>query len=284
VNPNLGEVSVRSNAGQSWYNGGQLEVERKVNTSLTLRGSYTYSKFLDDASDIFTTTGLTSYSQELNCQKCDWGPSAFDRRQRFVVAYVYQMPYFKGNWFARALTDQWQWAGVATFETGTPNTVSDGFDNIGNGHPGSRPNLSNPRQPVSAIGIDEGAFTDGVETGTDFALTQDCLNSGQTPACTVEPASSFRFIVPASGPGNLGRNAVYGPGQKYFDTSIQRNFPFHFHGIEHQSIMFRTEFFNAFNHPNLYTPSLSMISGTYDDTAITIEGQRIIKFWLKYSF
>ncbi|HEY6468115.1 MAG TPA: TonB-dependent receptor [Candidatus Acidoferrales bacterium] len=280
VNSNFGELVVRSNAGQSWYNAGELELERKVNTSLTLRASYTYSKFLDDSSEILTTTGLTSYAQQLDCQKCDWGPSTFDRAHRFVVAYIYDMPYAKGNLITRALTDQWQWSGIATFETGTPNTVSDGFDNIGNGHPGSRPNLSNPHQPISAIGIDSVQIT-GVENGTDYALTQGCLNTGN---CTVEPASDFRFIIPASGPGDLGRNSVYGPGQIYFDTGIQRDFPFHFHGVEHQSIMFRTEFFNAFNHPNLYTPSLSMISGAYGDTAITIEGQRIIKFWLKYSF
>jgi outer membrane receptor protein involved in Fe transport len=281
MNPNFGEIVIRSNAGQSWYNAGQFELERKVNTSLTLRASYTYSKFLDDSSEIFTTTGLTSYAQILNCQKCDWGPSTFDRRHRLVIAEVWQMPYAKSNWLERALTDQWQWSSITVFETGTPNNVSDGFDNIGNGHPGSRPNLSNPHQPVSAIGIDEGALTDGVETGIDFALTQDCLNNGN---CTVEPASNFRFIIPASGPGDLGRNAVFGPGQVYFDTSIQRDFPFHFHGIEHQSIMFRTEFFNAFNHPNLFTPSYSMTSTAYDQVGATIEGQRIIKFWLKYSF
>ena len=281
INPNFGEVSVRTNTAQSWYNAGQVEVERTLGTSLTLRASYTYSKFLDDSSEILTTTGATSYAQILDCQKCDWGASTFDRRHHFVIAYVWQMPAAKSNWITRALTDQWQWSGIATFETGTPNNVLDGFDNIGNGHPGSRPNLSNPNRPVTAIGIDTGAFTNGVETGTDYALTQDCLNNGN---CVVEPASSFRFIVPASGPGNLGRNAAFGPGQAYFDTGIQRNFPFHLGAVENQDIMFRTEFLNAFNHANLYTPTYSMISPLYADAAATVEGQRVIRFWLKYSF
>jgi outer membrane receptor protein involved in Fe transport len=286
MNPNFGEIGSRTNAGDSWYNAGELELERKVNTSLTLRASYTYSKFLDDASEIFTTTGTSSYAQILNCQKCDWGPSTFDRRHRFVASYVWAMPYLKESWIERALTDQWQWSGIATFETGTPNNVVVGQDNIGNGHAGSRPNLSNPKQPITAIGIDSGWW--GTPGGTTFVINAHCIADSDPfldpTHCVAKPASDFRFIVPADGPGNLGRDSVFGPGQVFFDTSLQRNFPLHIGKLENQSLMFRAEFFNAFNHPNLYTPSYTMFAGNYDDTAATIEGQRVIKFWLKYSF
>ena len=274
INPNFGEVSVTTNAGQSWYNSGQLELEHQTGHGLTLRIAYTYSKFLDDASEVFITTGTTSYSQILNCQKCDWGPSAFDRRHRFVTSYVWSMPYAKGNWLTRALTNRWQWSGIATFETGTPNNVGDGYDNIGNGHPGSRPNLFNRNQPITHIGFDGG-------DGNFYSITTSCLTIG---VCPIEPESYFRFIIPVIGPGNLGRNAVFGPGQIYFDTSIQRDFPLHFGHWESQDLMFRAEFFNAFNHPNLYTPDYTLAARDYDQVGATISGQRDIKFWLKYSF
>jgi hypothetical protein len=282
LNPNFGEIVVRSNAGQSWYHAGEAELEKKLGNGLTFRASYTYSKFLDDASEVFTTTGLTSFSQVLDCQKCDWGPSTFDRRHRFVYSYVWSLPYAKGNWIERALTDQWQWAGIATFETGTPNNVLDGFDNIGNGHPGSRPDLSNPNQPITATGIDGTQLGLSETPGTFFPLST-CFFGNPGP-CAAEPASAFRFIIPAGGPGTLGRNAVYGPGQVYFDTSIERKFPIPIGKLESQSLTFRTEFFNAFNHPNLFTPSYVLIDPEYDNTAATITGGRVIKFWLRYDF
>jgi hypothetical protein len=282
LNPNFGEIVVRSNAGESWYNAGQVELEKKLGHSLTFRSSYTYSKLLDDSSEVFTTTGLTSFSQDLECQKCDWGPSTFDRRHRFVNAYVWSMPYARGNWLEKALTDQWQWSGIATFESGTPNNVLDGFDNIGNGHPGSRPDLSNPHQPITATGIDGTQLGLSATPGTFFPLSTCYF--GNPGSCAAEPASDFRFIIPAAGPGNLGRNALYGPGQIYFDTSIERKFPIPVGKLEDQSLTFRAEFFNALNHPNLYTPSYVLIDPEYDNTASTIAGGRVIKFWLRYDF
>ncbi|MGH9756271.1 MAG: carboxypeptidase regulatory-like domain-containing protein, partial [Candidatus Acidiferrales bacterium] len=51
LNPNFNEIAVRSNAGDSWYNSGQLELERRFRTDFTMRASYTYSKFNDDTSE-----------------------------------------------------------------------------------------------------------------------------------------------------------------------------------------------------------------------------------------
>jgi hypothetical protein len=282
ANPNFGEIGVRSNAGSSWYNAGELEVERKFG-DLILRGSYTYSKYTDDVSEVFSTTtsALTSYAQILNCQVCDWGPSTFDRRHRFVYSYVWTLPYAHDNKILRAITDRWQWSSLGSAETGSPDTPFDGFDNIGNNHPNSRPDLSNPQQPITATGID-GSQLGLSAPGTFFPLST-CF-FGEPGACAPEPASDFRFIIPAIGAGNARRNSIYGPGQWYFDTSLQRTFPIPIGKLDNQSIMFRAEFFNAFNHPNLYTPSYNLISSQYDDTAATVSGGRTIKFWLRYEF
>jgi hypothetical protein len=85
-------------------------------------------------------------------------------------------------------------------------------------------------------------------------------------------------------PGNTPRNSIHGPGQVYFDTAIQRDFPFSLWKMENQKLSLRLELFNALNHPNLFTPSYTMTDTNYNDTAITINGGRQIKLWLKYSF
>jgi outer membrane receptor protein involved in Fe transport len=282
ANPNFGEISVRTNGGDSRYNSGQLEIERKMHAGLTFRASYDYSKFMDDASEIFPTTGTSTFSQDLLNQRSDWGPSAFDQRHRFTLAYVWELPYSRRNGFVRALTNRWQSSSVVTFETGTPNTVEIGFDNVGNGHPNSRPNLANPSAPLNSFGIDGGDVGGPYASGTYYDF--NCVYIQGNTNCPAEPLSTFHFVVPNTTPGNVGRNTLYGPGQAYFDTSIQRDFPVRFGKQESESIQFRTEFFNALNHPNLYTPSYTMTDPNFDNTAITINGGRQIKFWLKYSF
>ena len=287
ANPNFSEVEIRGNGGISTYNSAQLEVERRVNTSLTIRGSYTFSKFLDDASEVFinSTAGLTSFAQDPQNQLGDYGPSIFDRRHRGVVSYVWAMPYSKSNWFVKALTDRWQWSGIATFDGGTPDTPFDGFDNAGTNHPSARPNVSNNQVPITMNGLDGTLLGIGTTPGSFFQITQACLGSSNPAAeCVPGPASAFHFIIPASGFGNAGRNSIYGPGQWFFDTSIQRSFPIPIGKLEHQSITFRTEFFDALNHANLFTPSYNLIDPNFDNLPATTNGGRTIKFWLKYDF
>jgi hypothetical protein len=278
TNPNFGEIEIRTNAGDSWYSSGQAELERRIHT-LVLRVAYTYSKFLDDTSDVNYTTGKSTFSQVLTNQHSDWGPSAFDRRHRFTAAYVWQVPFFHQNAVLRALTDAWEWSGIATIESGTPNTVSTGFDNIGDGHPNGRPDLANASAPLNSFGLD-GQFVGDV-SGTYYDYRCIFFTAGP---CNAEPQSTFHFVVPLGRPGNVGRNSLFGPGQMYFDTAIQRDFPIHIWKLENQTLSFRTDMFNAFNHPNLFTPTYNMDDPNFNNTAITINGGRQIKFWLKYSF
>lgn len=136
----------------------------------------------------------------------------------------------------------------------------------------------NPAAPLNSFGID--GLDAGLPPGT---YNFNCVIFTAGP-CSPEPINAFHFVVPNSVPGNVERNSQYGPGQIYFNTSIQRNFPIHFWKLENQMLQFRTEFFNAFNHPNLFTPTYNMVDPNFGNTAITINGGREIKFWLKYTF
>ncbi len=116
VNPGLGDVLSRTNGADSWYHAAQVEVERRFHTSFTLRGSYTYSKYLDDGSEVFTTTGGSSVAEITTNQHFDWGPSAYDRRHRFVMAYIWDLPYVHGNTFAKVLTKGFTLSGIGTVQ------------------------------------------------------------------------------------------------------------------------------------------------------------------------
>jgi outer membrane receptor protein involved in Fe transport len=287
LNPAFGEAVVRDNAGDSFYHSGQVTLDRKFKQGLLFRAAYTYSKLIDDASEVFTTTGLSSFAQNLLDQKADYGLSAYDRRHRLVMTYIWDLPYIHGgDHLATKVLSQvtrgWQWAGTATFQTGAPETISDGFDVNGDGHAQDRPNLGNPSAPFTSVGIDGTQLGLTTTPGTFFTVTQGCLAKAST--CMEQPASNFRYLIQASGFGNVGRNTFIGPGQVFYDTSVQRSFRF----LERQSLTFRTEFFNAFNHPHLFTDggvnSFNLLNSNFGNIASTINGNRQIKFWLKYSF
>ena len=81
----------------------------------------------------------------------------------------------------------------------------------------------------------------------------------------------------------MRRNALRGPGINNWDFSVQKDFKFG----EGRAVEFRSEFFNAFNHVQFYSP-------TYQNGAIGGDGQfgqvtsdrgpRVIQFALKVYF
>jgi outer membrane receptor protein involved in Fe transport len=260
MNPALGSVVVRTNGADSIYHAGQLNVDRKFSRGLLLRAAYTFSKLIDDASEVFTISQQSSFSENPFNQGLDRGPSLYDRRQRLVLTYIWDVPYVhsKDNVAYRmlnAVTAHWQWSGFATFQTGQLETIISGHDNLGdlNGT-NDRPNLVNASLP-------QGDFN--------------------------------RYAPAASGTlGNLGRNTYVGPNQQYWDMAIQRMIPIGFHHMEQQTLTLRAEFFNTLNHANRFLPDLNLADGAsttpgdggFGDIVSTVQGQRQIKIYLKYSF
>jgi outer membrane receptor protein involved in Fe transport len=300
LNPNLGDVVVRDNAGDSHYNSGQLTVDRKFSHGLLLRGAYTYSKLIDDASEIFTTTGFSTFSQNLFNQKGDYGLSAYDRRHRFVATYIWDLPYPQNSSKAgmkvlSQVVRGWQWAGTFTVQSGAPETITDGFDNNGDGRSGDRPDLANLAVPINyspACLNPTGTCDTGVGfsfDGVHFVDFNSSFGADPVTGAFTATKNQFHYVV-INQPGHLGdigRNTFIGPGQWYYNTSVQRSFKF----MERQSLTLRVELFNAFNHPNLFTDggvnSYSVANSNFMNVASTIgavNGNRQIKFWLKYAF
>jgi carboxypeptidase family protein/TonB-dependent receptor-like protein len=257
--PTQGSILVRTNGGDSIYHGGQFSLERRLSRGLLLRAAYTYSKLIDDGSEVFTLTGGTSTSANPLNQASDRGLSAYDRRHRFVMAYVWQIPYNHRDSAAMkvlsAVTGHWEWSGILTVQSGIPQTIITGSDtNLDLNSGDDRPNVVNASLPLG-----------------------DFKRYGPAPQGTL---------------GNVGRNTYVGPGDWFWDTSVSRVFPIRFKKLEHQALTMRGEFYNALNHGNQNLPGLNLAAGPsttpgdggFGDLASTVTGQRQIKIYLKYSF
>lgn len=81
--------------------------------------------------------------------------------------------------------------------------------------------------------------------------------------------------------GNSGPGIILGPGNFNWDISIVKTFKI----TERQQVIFRSEFFNAFNHPQFENPAVAIDSpATFGQITATSVNPRLIQFALKYYF
>ena len=117
--------------GQSWYNGLEASLTKRLSYGLTLLASYTFSKTLDsDPSDVNgSSAGNTIPLGNQDSTRARWGRASFDRMHRFVVSGVYAFP-SPSRRLARAFLANWSTSGVLTAQSGTALTI--GYNNATN--------------------------------------------------------------------------------------------------------------------------------------------------------
>ncbi len=289
INPARGAILARTNGRHSSYHGGQFTLDRRFSQGLLMRGTYTWSRTLDNGSEVFTTSGGSSRVQDFANVANDKGLSAFHRKHRVALTYVYDIPTVKNEgmgWdILRAFTRDWQVSGTYFFQSGAPETIHiAGIDtnNDGNAFNG-RPNLGSPDAPFTSVGIDGGLFGVPNTPGFFFEVQNFLACDGVTIPCDPErPAGDFRFLV-ESGVGNIGRNSIETNGRHDTTLGLLRTFNLPF-GPETSAFEFRTEFFNPLNHPNQGIPILDVLDADFGNNEITRFGGREIRFWLKWKF
>ncbi len=291
VYPTRGSIVVRDNSGDSIYHAFNANLERSFRRGIQFRAAYTWSKTIDNVSEVFTSSGNANYSSypvtqfpsQVNGNRGDRGLSAFDRRHRLAITYIYDTPKWKAEGAMKAiayLANNWELSGSTVFQSGAPANLETGYDTNGDGISNDRPSLGNPNAPMTSWAWD------GAWNGEPGVLC-DGPTWWATPDCPHVSASSVHWIVPADGNGNIGRNIIRTPGSQTWSFSVLRKIKI----SERHSLEFRTELFNPFNHANTEIPNVTLISGsplvgtqTLFDLAPTAQGNRSIRMWLRYSF
>ena len=244
VNCNEGILLSRNNSGFSNYNA--LQTEFRANNlfhQLTLRAGYTYSKTLDNVSEIFSTFGGgTTFSiaqNALNTGSGEYSFSGLDIPNTFSVSAVEELPFFKQqHGFMGHMLGGWSMSGSYVWESGqtfSPETIvfsqltaaGDYFDNgfnanFNSGVSPARPFMGNSSAPVDSVGIFAGDACALFGAGCSLANTQlISLNALNSPAGTVTTVtnSQVRYIANTgvaetifgtpfgNAPRNIGRDA-----------------------------------------------------------------------------
>jgi hypothetical protein len=225
--------------GFSNYNALQISLNKNFSQGLQFEASYTYAHALDDASSANLGSLNNGDFRNQLYPYLEYGNSDFDVRHRFVISYVYQLPFGNGKRFGsnatgvkNQLIGNWQIAGITTASTGNWFTVTDALSNVSTSDGGGGVGFYEVRPNV--VGNPNG---------------KPCMVGQIFNTCAfVDNAIPFTF-------GNAGRNTVQGPGFQNWDFSIFKMFPVR----EQMRFEFRTEFFNIWNHLNPLFEAVGLI-------------------------
>jgi outer membrane receptor protein involved in Fe transport len=243
LNTQYSNLNTRGNLGFSNYNGLTVGYETPFirNWGLQLTAHYTWSHTIDNLSSTFSDSAnnnnlglLDPFNPEL-----DKGDADFDIRHRFITSFVWQIPYRANQegWLGKALGG-WSINGIYSAHTGSPFTIFDCTNTVFN--------------PVCMRAQQTGQQ----RTNGSDDLAPDPATPGQFQYLPITGLTPGLFINPVTGnsefgpfPANMtGRNAFRGPGFWNLDAGIYKNFRI----SESKSVQLRGEFFNIFNHSNLY--------------------------------
>jgi len=168
-----------------------------------------------------------------NLRSWNYGPAGWDVRNNLVVNYLWSLPKGSGLWSnvaTRAVLDNWQISGIASYVSGEPGSF--GFKtsnnaNITGGGDGARLVLSGDPMHGAPHKFNKWFNTDVVSVPI-AGIAATSATSGYTPGQS----------------GNAPKVNYYLPGDTNFDTALFKNFP-----IEGKAVLqFRLETYNTFNH------------------------------------
>ncbi len=224
----IGSITRKDQTGSSNYNALEATIRHNIG-GLELNAAYTYSHSLDDSSDYNDLGFVDSY--RLNAYRAS---SDFDQRHNMTVAYVYDIPAFRGNGLTHALLGGWQWSGITLIQSGSPFSVY----NLGNGTiaPADNAGVSNS----IASGFSYPDLVGNPKSGVSGSALAGTL-PGFGPLL-FNPAA---FVAPTGLTfGDAGRNILRNPWRENFDMALIK----HFNVTESKYFEFRAEAFNVFNH------------------------------------
>jgi hypothetical protein len=229
-NPNFGAMDALVPISSSTYNSLQATVRMRDNHRFSGFATYNFSKSLDDASDGIDFAPGAAFPQDPSNLKAEHGPSTFDTRHRFTSAVNYEVRPFHalGRWGSG-----WQLNWIVSLQSGRPIPIDTSTDTSGRYYFNQRPNIVPGVNPII----------------NNWSVATGYLNLNA-------------FVQPAFGTfGDLGRNAIFGPGYRNLDFSITKNTML----IERVNLQLRAEFFNIVNHPNFAQPTHTISPGFIDE-------------------
>jgi Carboxypeptidase regulatory-like domain/TonB dependent receptor len=266
----------------SRYDSLQLSLTKRFSDGLQFLAAYTFAHAYSDAAANTSAAGTGGIAGNQNDRRATYGRTDFNREHRFVLSYVYDFPKPKQfNSVVNNLLGGWSLAGVTTIQSGVPLSLTGTNGQNAFGITTDRVQLAAGCTHANLVTSGSTTSRLGGASGGSGYFNRVCVN-GLLP---VGGAPVWPLIEPGGGRdfGNSGVGIVIGPGQNNSDIAIIKRTPLRFIN-ESANVEFRTELFNAFNHPQFGNPGTNASQATYGVISTTSVNPRIIQFGLKLNF
>jgi len=261
LNPAFGRIIMRRMEFNSFYHAFHAELQRRWGNLWGLQVKYTWSKSIDESSSAtFRDFAGSDLVPTMFDYRQNRGLSDFDARHLVAANFSLRLPDW-GSHIQRHFLSGWEMHGLMQAQTGYPFSPIVGFD----------------RARVNPGSEDLGQRPDLIASGTDLIL-----------GGPQKYFDDMAFALPEAGKyGNLGRNALTGPGRVTMDLALHKII----WSNERHSVRLRIEAFNIPNYPNFQNPSgLALFNsslrrlGTAGRITSTSTPSRQIQLALKWTF
>lgn len=229
----FGDISeYQLNNGRTWYNSLQVTGMHKWRDSLTLHGTWTWSKLMDSGGYADDNYRVPSRNIDSN-----------DMAHRVTASGVWYLPVGRGRTFlsnTNRIVDTalggWEFGSIFMLETGHPWTLNGSTYLTGNAWV---PRHSDPSIPYSIRGAKACAEQYNEQPDGTWALTPE--------ANSANCGGNYNFVVaPQYAPNpDIIYTGIRLPGTWNVDANIQKNFAVY----DRMHLQFRLDAFNVPNHP-----------------------------------
>ncbi len=254
ANCNFTNVIKYANTAQSNYNGLQSELRIANWRGLSATASYTYSKTIDNTSEVFSTLGggnTLGYAQNpFDTSASERANSGIDFPHVVGVAVVYDLPFYTAqHGLLGHVLGGWQVNTTYRYTSGQPYTtiqlyangsLCDPMGNFGGNYDACRPIVANAAAPLATVGQYNCTGT----TASTCSLT-DFVTGLPTTANAVHwiqnnPAAAIVYGTPFAG---TGRNTLRGQDISTANLAFFKNIKI----SEKWTAQFQAQAFNVMN-------------------------------------
>ena len=296
------QTATNLSVGQSTYHAGQFRVTKNLTNEAfgtgQFQAAYTYSHSIDDSADpLVGQTGertfprdSSGFAQVTGTNLAGWraekGSSGFDVRHRFVMNFLYEVPFKFDNSLANGIFGNWAVTGIWQWQSGSPWTPFGGSDSAGTAL-GQRADFADPNAPATPAGFTRLTPTTSPNPRVQIGPNRnEFRNPCSGVVGLVLTAAGSNCTAQLDGrQGNIGRNSLIGPDFNKFDMSLIKRIPLN-RFKEGMRFTIRADFFNLFNRVNLDKPNATNIninSNTFGQ-ATTAQPGRIVQFVGRFEF
>jgi len=228
-------LNMAQNEATGHYNSLQIDLNSQFTRDLQLRAYYTLSRSIDPSTG-GSGQDLNAVTNPYLGWRYDLGPSLFDRTHNFSANFIYSIPVLRSSSsrILKSTLGGWQVSGIISISSGLPVNINDttpiANNVVGNNN---RPDLTGKiRYEEQVVGPQKIQY--------------------------IDPAA-FTSVTSAGTFGNLGHNALRGPGRDNWNLSLFKTFAFG----ETSGLQIRFESFNTFNHTQFQNVNNNFGQGTF---------------------